>query len=201
MSLGFNSKVQLDGGLYDVQTEDRGLVHPFIDTLVLLQGQVLHRCSRSYEDLVDKGKVDEDLLRGRVEQQHREILDALRGGTLALQKAALSDTAALAIKLCNAGSWLVAGKASLDVLVCTRRDSRPAAGADVEVSIQGAVADSKAFSAKTDKDGRALISFVLPDIADTENAVLVIRASLGEMRDQIRYRLRAKSHDPAGGVR
>jgi hypothetical protein len=195
VSLGFNSKLQLADGLYDVQTEDRGLDHPFIDTLVLFQGQILHRCSRAYTDMLTSGAVEPQALRARVEQQHREVLDALRGGSLLLEKAAPTEAPALSIKLCNAGSWLVAGKASLEIEVSKRRDGRSVSGATVEVSIQGAAAGSTGVFEQTGEDGRALVRFSLPEIAKPEDAALVIEAHLGEMRGQIRYRLKPKSHE------
>ena len=87
MKFGFNSKVQVGPDVYDVQTEDRGAAHPFIDTLVLIRGRVAYRHSTSYEDLAATGALDQAILRARVEKQHREILDALRAGALSLQKA------------------------------------------------------------------------------------------------------------------
>ncbi len=55
MKFGFNSKTQVGPDLYDVQTEDRGVSHPFIDTLVLIKGRVVYRHSTSYEDLAASG--------------------------------------------------------------------------------------------------------------------------------------------------
>jgi hypothetical protein len=187
MSLGFNSKVQLEGAVYDVQTEDRGIVHPFIDTMVLLQGEILHRSSRSYTDMVVSGSVNEEALRARVEHQHREILSALRAGSLAF------EPSAIAVKLCNAGSWLVAGKAALDVQVLTRRDNLPLAGAAVEVSFEGGAEGAGTVSKATDADGRVSMSFSVPTFTDPERAALVIQAVAGEMRDQIKYRLKPKA--------
>lgn len=88
MKFGFNSRVQIGSDFYDVQTEDRGAAHPFIDTLVLIRGRVAYRHSTSYEDLAATGALDQAILRARVEKQHREILDALRAGALSLEKAA-----------------------------------------------------------------------------------------------------------------
>jgi hypothetical protein len=198
MGLGFNSKVQLSGGLSHVQTEDRGLVHPFIDTVVLRQGQVLHRRSSAYGDLLAAGVADQDALRARVEQQHREVLDALRGGSLPLEETAVAtpaETAGLTVKLCNAGSWLAAGKASLEILVSGGADGGPLAGAEVEVSIEGAGPEA-VFSGVTGEDGRSLISFVMPGFAEPEAAALVIRARSGQMHDQVRYRLKARAGRP-----
>jgi hypothetical protein len=154
---------------------------------VLLQGEILHRCSHSYTDMVVSGAVDADALRARVELQHREILSALRAGSLAFEPSAIT------VKLCNAGSWLVAGKATLDVQVLTRRDNRPLPGAVVEISMEGIAEGSGTVSKETDSDGRVSVSFSVPAFTDPERAALVIQAVAGEMRDQIRYRLKPKA--------
>jgi hypothetical protein len=197
MSLGFNTKVQLADGLYHVQTEDRGPARPLIDTLVLFQGQVLHRCSRSYQDMLAGGAPAEDWLRSRVEAQHREVLAALRGGVLSLEKIAPSELSSIAVKLSNAGSWLAAGKASLEVQVSGKRDRLPCAGAEVEATIEGALPGTEVASAQTDTDGRAVLSFAMPAITEPENAFLVIRARHEQMSDEIRYRLKSKPQ-PSG---
>ena len=41
MSMGFNSNVEVGDAVYHVQTEDRGLQHPFVDTVVLSGGRVV----------------------------------------------------------------------------------------------------------------------------------------------------------------
>ena len=93
MKFGFNSKAQVGPEVYDVQTEDRGASHPFIDTLVLIRGRVVYRHSTSYEDLAASGALDQAILRARVEKQHREILEALRAGALSLEKGTLEKGA------------------------------------------------------------------------------------------------------------
>src|SRR4029077_19550485 len=105
MKFGFNSRAQVGPDLYDVQTEDRGAAHPFIDTLVLIRGRVVYRHSTSYEDLAAAGAMDQAILRARVEKQHREIIEALRAGALSLEKAP-SKKEGIAVKLLNSGSWL-----------------------------------------------------------------------------------------------
>src|ERR1700751_5695483 len=106
MKFGFNSKTQVGPEIYDVQTEDRGVSHPFIDTLVLSKGRVVYRHSTSYEDLAASGALDQAILRARVEKQHREILEALRAGAISPDKTAPPKKESLAVKLLNAGSWL-----------------------------------------------------------------------------------------------
>src|SRR5260370_4518829 len=141
MKYGMNSRVQIGQEFYDVQTEDRGASHPFIDTLVLIQGRVVYRHSTSYEDLAASGALDQAILRARVEKQHREILEALRAGALSLEKRTLEKAApvkkeGLAVKLLNAGSCLESGNVSLDIEVSSKGGGHPVTEAQVYPSIQ-----------------------------------------------------------------
>jgi len=194
MSFGFNSQLRIGDWLYHVQTEDRGPSHLLIDTVVFSQGRVLHRCSTSYQDLLGNGIADQDALRARVEQQHGDVLEALRSGLVPLQKSAPATATALGIRLGNAASWLVAGQVCLEIQVFSRADGQTLAGAEVEVTVDGAAAKS-VFEARTDVDGRALVHFPLPPLAEPEAAVLVIRARLGNSQDQLRYHLKPKPHN------
>jgi hypothetical protein len=217
MGLGFNSNVELGATVYHVQTEDRGLHHPFVDTVVLFGGQVLYRRSDSYQDLLRGTAIDEAALRARVEGQHLEVMEALRAGSLSLDD---NPPAAIEVKLCNPTSWLVAGQASLEVEVLSRAERKPIAGVEVQASIEGAEGEgakgaaAKAESAQTDgmererekkalqfatqtgADGRARLHFRMPKVADHENPALVIRARAARAQDQIRYRLRPKPPQP-----
>ncbi len=195
MSIGYNSKLERDDGTYDVQTEDRGAAHPFIDTVVLLSGQVLHKRSVSYSDLLADGVADPDIVRERVQGQHLEILDALRSGSLPLQQAASAGNA-IQLKLLNPTSWLQKGKVTLDIEVHTRSGARPVADADVEAVIEGAVNAPARFAGKSDAEGRARLEFPFPQIADPNAAALVISASAGRTKDQLRFNLKPVSSAP-----
>ena len=193
MSTGFNSNVELRGAVYHVQTEDRGLQHPFVDTVVLSGGRVVYRRSVAYQDLLAEGAVDEAVLATRIDQQHREILEGVRDGSLPLDE---HKPAAVAVRLCNPTSWLVAGQASLEVEVLSRPERRPVVGADVEVSIEGAgEGQASQFTSQTGADGRARLRFRMPPLADHPNPALVIRVSGAAAGDQLRYRLKSKRRD------
>jgi len=192
MSTGFNSNVDVGGAVYHVQTEDRGLQHPFVDTVVLSGGRVVYRRSVGYQDLLtgDADAVDEAALGMRIGQQHREILEGVRDGSLPLDE---HKPAAVAVRLCNPASWLVAGQASLEIEVLSCPERRPVAGADVQVSIEGAEdGETSQFVSQTSADGRAKLSFRMPQLADHPNPGLIIRVSGAVAGDQLRYRLKPK---------
>ena len=211
MKFGFNSKAQVGGDVYDVQTEDRGAAHPFIDTLILTRGRVVYRHSTNYEDLTASGALDQAILRARVEKQHRDILDALRAGVLSLEKGAPGSNAAasglpasaaatrgegnqkgIAVKLLNAGSWLDSGHISLDIQVLSKHGAQPVAGADVEAFIDGGTGSPETYSGITGADGRACLQFPFPTLSGSSGAALVIRAKAAEGREELRYQLKPK---------
>jgi hypothetical protein len=216
MRFGFNSKAQVGPDVYDVQTEDRGASHPFIDTLVLIQGRVVYRHSTSYEDLAASGALDQAILRARVEKQHREILEALRGGALSLEKGALEKSApakpgsptradvarvgvekqeGIAVKLLNAGSWLESGNVSLDIEVSSKGGGQPVTGAKVEAFIEGVAGAPESYFAQTDGAGRTSLQFPFPILSEPFVAALVIRAHAAEVSGELRYQLKPKRPD------
>ena len=192
MKYGFNSKVQIGSETYDVQTEDRGVTHPFIDTLVLIQGRVVYRHSTSYEDLAATGALDQAILRARVEKQHREILEALRAGAIPLDKMAPPKKEGLAVKLLNAGSWLESGHVSLDIEVSSQRGGEPVTGARVEAFIEGGAGTPESHFAQTNAEGRTSLQFPFPTLSEPSVASLVIRAQVGEGQEELRYQLKPK---------
>ena len=192
MNFGFNSKLQIGPNVYDVQTEDRGSSHPFIDTLVLIQGRVVYRHSTSYEDLAASEATDQAILRARVEKQHREILEALREGVLSLEKTAPAKQEGIAVKLLNAGSWLAAGHVSLDIEVCSKGGGRPVTGAQVEAFIEGGAESPESHFAQTDAEGRTSLQFPFPALTEPSLAALVIRAHVAEGLGELRYQLKPK---------
>jgi len=52
MVTGFNTDVKHDGRVYHVQTEDKGLQNPIIETLIYMGGEILAARRTSYADLI-----------------------------------------------------------------------------------------------------------------------------------------------------
>ena len=190
MRLGFNSNLQVRDTLYRVQTEERGSGHPCIDTIVLSHGQVLHHRNTSSEDLLTSEAANEAMLRARVEQQHRDIIQALQTGTLPLGVQPQDSSGAIEVRLRNAQSWLLGGNVALEVEVCSRGGSQPIAGADVAVVVEGVADEPLTFLAQTDTLGRAWLRFPLPKFANPETAALVIQARTAKGQGRLRYRLK-----------
>ena len=190
MHLGFNSNVRLADTVYHVQTEDRGPGHPFIDTTVYAEGRVLHRRTSSYQDLLGRAGFSPAALKERVERQHRSVIEELQAGALNLEPSAATPRAGIRLRLLNPAAWLVSGRATLELEVCEQATRRPVADVNLEVTLEGARSPAR-FAARTNSQGRAELSFLLPELG-SGGAALVIRASSPDGADEIRYQLRSK---------
>jgi len=198
MSSGFNTDVRVDDSVFHVQTEDRGPNHPVIDTVVYQNGRILHRRSSSYEHLVGTPDLAPEGLRERVAEQHRQVIEDLRGGALSEQIAAVlaaaSREAGIQVQLLNPNSWLAGGNVQLDVEILRRADKQPLAGAQVEAAIEGA-AESTRHAGTSDDSGRVRIGFPLPPLGKGDLA-LVIQAQADLGKDEIRFAMRSRSKQP-----
>ena len=214
MLFGHNTDVKVGDAVYHVQTEDRGTPNALIDTTVYCRGRVLHRRTNNYLDLMPLDHAHEEILRKRIDDQHRVVTEELRSGVLKLipppspskeaapaQKpvpapanANASRVLPIALELLNARNWLSGKRANLQVVVRQKQDGIAVAGATVVAHIEGA-ADARRFSAVTGLDGNAQLEFEIPQLPAAESA-LVIEATHANARAQLKFHLRARSRVP-----
>ena len=81
MITGFNTDIRHNDKVYHIQTEDKGLQNPYIESLVYVGGEILASKKTSYADHVKDG-VDEKWISGLMEQQHRTMIAAIKRGRL-----------------------------------------------------------------------------------------------------------------------
>jgi hypothetical protein len=79
---GFNTDVKHAERVYHVQTEDRGIANPVVESLVYVGGEILLSKKSPYKDLVTGDRVDEKALREMMDLQHRRVIEAVRRGRL-----------------------------------------------------------------------------------------------------------------------
>ena len=214
MLFGHNTDVKVGESIYHVQTEDRGTANALIDTTVYCRGRVLHRRTNNYIDLLPLESGREDLLRKRIDDQHRTVTEDIRSGALLLvpppapvredqsaNKSADSTTHSsaslsppLALELINAKNWLAGKRANLHVAVRKKQNGEAIAGALVTARIDGA-ADVTEFSIETAADGQARLEFDMPRLSGAEPA-LVIEASQADSKGQLKFQLKARPRVP-----
>jgi hypothetical protein len=203
MIFGYNTDVKSGDTVYHVQTEDRGEKNPVIDSVIYVKGQIMDRRRTPY----DPAQTAPERLQEMVKQQHRSLVDAIRGGnyappgaeeTAAPAPVAAVSAAALAaapapaacepaIELLNAADPESAGRLLFRVLVRQGPGGGPLAGAAVEGILQsGEGADARAQQAAASDDGVAEIVFEPPQAGSAD--VLFCAAAAG-LRSIVKFRL------------
>ena len=79
MITGFNTDIKHADKVYHIQTEDKGLQNPYIESLVYVGGEILASKKTSYAEQMKTG-VDEKWIAGLMEQQHRTMIAAIKRG-------------------------------------------------------------------------------------------------------------------------
>jgi hypothetical protein len=80
MITGFNTDVRHGSKVYHVQTEDKGLTNPKIETLIYVGGEILDSYRSSYEDMLANPPVVEGAILARMEEQHKAIIRDIKNG-------------------------------------------------------------------------------------------------------------------------
>jgi hypothetical protein len=81
MITGYNTDIRHNEVVFHVQTEDKGLANPYIESLVYVGGQVLASKRANYADLLAEGKEEKDII-ALMDHQHRTMIAAIRHGKL-----------------------------------------------------------------------------------------------------------------------
>ena len=197
MVFGHNSNVAVGTDTVHVQTEDRGVSRAIIDTTVYWKGRVLHRRTDNYKDLLPLDASKEAALKGRVDDQHRAVVEEIRSGALRLAitkaraaaKPARTGAATLRVDLTNARTWLSGRNATLQVLV---HDSagNPVANASAKARVEGAASPFESLG-QTGTAGIATLQFEMPPVIG-EEAALVIEVVHNGAKGRLRFRLRVR---------
>ena len=79
MITGYNTDIRHGEVVLHVQTEDKGIENPAIESVIYLKGQVLAAKRTAYAQLLEEGKGEREIA-SLMEQQHRTVLAAIRAG-------------------------------------------------------------------------------------------------------------------------
>jgi len=212
MITGFNTDIENQGQLFHVQTEDKGVANPIIETLVYAGGQIVCARKTSYAELAARGELSEDVIHSRMEAQHRELIREIRDSTLSKEdlepfgckfisnrsfdevvRAFLSDQVPLErIRLDLDGSdELQAGqRPTLTLRVVDETSERPVCGARVVVSLVARGKEGKQLlAAVTDEVGRVEAACDIPAAPGT-HATLVCAAEAAGATAEVRRRVK-----------
>lgn len=80
MITGYNTDVRHGNRVYHVQTEDKGLSNPKVETLIYVGGEILDSYRSAYDDMLAKGPLEEGALQARMDEQHKSIIRDIKAG-------------------------------------------------------------------------------------------------------------------------
>jgi hypothetical protein len=80
MITGYNTDVRHGSRTFHVQTEDKGMGNPKIETLIYVGGEILDSSRGSYEDLVAGGQASEPQIQARMDEQHKTVIRDIKNG-------------------------------------------------------------------------------------------------------------------------
>ena len=79
MITGFNTDIEHRGEVFHVQTEDKGVENPLIESLIYRGGEILGSRRLPYAEILSNG-YDEKAIVKLMEEQHRNMIQEIRGG-------------------------------------------------------------------------------------------------------------------------
>ena len=80
MITGYNTDVRHGSRVFHVQTEDKGISNPRIETLIYVGGEILDSYRSSYDDLLSDGPVAEPVIQSRMDEQHKAVIRDIKNG-------------------------------------------------------------------------------------------------------------------------
>jgi hypothetical protein len=80
MITGYNTDVRHGSRIFHVQTEDKGMGNPKIETLIYVGGEILDSFRGSYEDLISGDQTSEPQIQARMDEQHKTIIRDIKNG-------------------------------------------------------------------------------------------------------------------------
>ena len=219
MITGFNTDVDSQGRIFHVQTEDKGLDNPLVESLVYCGGEIIESRRHSYSDLTEAGECSEDEILMRMEAQHQGLIREIRNGAFdseepkpfghnlvsnrSLDEVVLGflqeeeALGPLTLELIDDVVLHQGSRPELAMAVIEETTRRPIAGAQVKLTlISTRDKPSELYSGVSDPDGRIDASFEIPEVVEADLAVLCRASAAGR-----RTVLRRLVHAPAQPTR
>ena len=218
MVTGFNTDVQHGGKTYHVQTEDKGLQNPIIETLIYVGGEILAARRTSYADLLSKG-VSQKEISERIETQHNRMIVDIRGGrydggkvrpfgegiisSKSFDEVVLdwlrsqATTERIELHMIGSDGFVEGARARLELFVSRVSTGEGIAGAKVKVRLISTVDKPRTLvEGRTDATGQVSLGCALP-VLEGGTAALIIQASIGKESGEIKQLIRKPARKAA----
>jgi len=208
MITGFNTDVDSQGRVFHVQTEDKGLDNPVVESLVYCGGEIVESRRHSYADLTEEGECSEDEILMRMEAQHQGLIREIRNGVFdteepkpfghnlvsnrSFDEVVLQflqeeeDLGPLVLELVDEVVLHQGSRPEVAMVVVEESSRRPIAGAQVKLTlISTRDKPLELYAGVSNPEGRIDASFEIPEITEADLAILC-RASAAGRRTVLR---------------
>ena len=196
MITGFNTDVQYEGRVFHVQTEDRGLDNPVVESLVYTGGEIITSRRTAYADLARSADYTEAEVARRMESQHQALIREILSGRFdpegpkpfgyniitnrALDEVVLDFLSRevgleqIRLEMAEQQTFVEGTQPQLSLRVIAEASDRPVAGAKVTVKLISTRDKPKeVFSGTTAHDGRIEATFEIPPMPGANAAILL----------------------------
>ena len=196
MITGFNTDVQYEGRVFHVQTEDKGLDNPVVESLVYTGGEIITSRRTAYTDLARSPEYSESEVARRMESQHQAIIREILSGRFdpdgpkpfgyniitnrALDEVVLDFLSRevgleqIRLEMAEQQTFVEGTNPELSLRVIAEASDRPVAGAKVTVKlISTREKPRELFSGTTAHDGRIEAKFEIPPMPGANAAILL----------------------------
>ena len=174
MITGYNTDVRHREIVFHVQTEDKGISNPYIESLIYVGGQVLANKRSSYAALLDEGKGEKDIV-AMMDLQHRTMIAAIRHGKFDERLAALAQGRATGQHAVVPPTGPVAVQAKTDTAVAALPPPPPAARPAPERTLDQVILEY--LTSEADQEQLVLLLDGEADLRLGEPASLTLRTT------------------------
>ena len=219
MITGFNTDVDYEGRVFHVQTEDKGVQNPVVESLVYTAGEIITSVKTSYGDLLRSPEYSEGELARRMESQHQSIIREIMSGRFdpdgprpfgynivtnrSLDEVALEFLSQevgleqIRLEMLEPMTFVEGSEPSLTLRVIAETSDRPVAEAKVTVKLISTRDKPKEiFSGTTGSDGRIEASFAIPLMPGANTAILLQAEAAGNNSEIKQLVLKAGAPPP-----
>ena len=218
MITGFNTDVDHRERVFHVQTEDKGVRNPVVESLIYVGGEILTSRQSSYEDLVDSENYSENEVMHRMEAQHQALIrDIFNGkfddeepkpfGHAILTNRSLDEVVldylqetfpveSIRLVLDGEQELTQGSQPTLKLQVLGEATDTPYAGAPVRVTLISPIADPlEVYTGATDSEGWVEACFEIPKLTEVDAAIVCgaeVAGERAELRQMIKRARRRK---------
>ena len=208
MITGFNTDVDHEGRVFHVQTEDKGLDNPVVESLIYCGGEIIASKQNPYEDVTYGEESADQVIQRLMEEQHKGMIRDIQNGKYdkeapkpfghnIITNRGLDEVVLefleqnvrleqIRLELIDEQILHEGTRPTVRLKVVEEGSESPVEGAALQVRLISTEGDpQELFSGASDADGFLEASFEIPSLPGADTA-LILAAEAGGQRIELR---------------